>query len=241
MPNKEFVKNSFTRSHATYHDAAVIQSEMAQKLADELASVRVEYSRVLELGVGTGLLTQALSEKLKINALFCNDLMDASHLIQSTGQFIVGDAEQVDYPKHLDLITSNAVVQWFDDLPKFFQKSAQHLTKGGLLAFTTFGPNNFKELRKVTEQGLDYYNLVELKELLQPDYELIFCHESEVALSFSTVKSLLKHLKETGVNGLNGKSLTKSRYRQLLQDYPTENGSFNLTYHPITIVAQKVS
>ena len=239
MPNKEIVRNSFSRSHSTYHNAAIVQSVMATELVREIAKYQCQFNRVLELGVGTGLLTDQLTSQVKIETLFCNDLMDASNFVKRDCQFIVGDAEKVDYPDHLDLITSNAVVQWFDDLPRFLKKSANHLNKGGLIAFTTFGPNNFKELRQVTGQGLDYFSLPQLEKLLLSDYDLVFSFETEQVLKFKNIKGLLNHLKETGVNGLNGKALSKSLYRQLIQNYSTENGFLNLTYHPITLIAKK--
>jgi malonyl-ACP O-methyltransferase BioC len=239
MLNKKIVKNSFARSHGTYHNSAVVQQQMAVRLATNVADRQKHFKRVLELGVGTGLLTEQLIKRVKIETLFCNDLMDSSRFIHSPCQFIVGDAEEVIYPHHLDLVVSNAVVQWFTKLPEFFQKVSAHLQPTGLLAFTSFGPHNFKELRQVTGQGLDYYSLDELVDLLAPDFELLVADESHQVLTFPGVRELLGHLKETGVNGLNSQALTKTKYRQLLNDYPCENGVASLTYHPLIILARK--
>jgi len=239
MPDKEIIKTSFSRSHSTYHEAARIQRQMAVDLVQQIKKHRNQFDRVLELGVGTGLLTQSLTNQLVVETLYCNDLMDASHLIKTPHQFIIGDAEEITYPDHLDLIVSNAVVQWFDDLPQFFKKAANHLNPEGILAFTSFGPNNFKELRAVTGEGLAYFTLAQLEALIESDFEVVFSRETEVCLKFDSVKTLLKHLKETGVNALGGQRLTKSRYRQLIENYSTKNGSITLTYHPITMIVRK--
>src|SRR5262249_43691960 len=46
-----------------------------------------------------------------------------------------------------DLAPSNLVLQWGDDLPRAFEGLRRVLRVGGLVSFTTFGPDTLKELR----------------------------------------------------------------------------------------------
>ena len=46
-----------------------------------------------------------------------------------------------------DLIVSNATLQWCNDLGATFTECLRVLRPGGLLMFTTFGPDTLKELR----------------------------------------------------------------------------------------------
>ena len=238
MPSKIQVKNSFSKSHNSYHEAAVVQREMATRLVGQLSELNSSFGKVLELGSGTGVLTEQLLKQMKIQTLFCNDLTDCSSFKTEDTTFLPGDAEEIAYPENLDLIISNAVVQWFDDLPQFFEKSSAVLNRGGFLAFTTFGPENFREIRSVTQSGLDYRSLEELVGLLEQDYKVRFQREELVTLEFETPRTLLQHLKETGVNGLDKKSWTKTAYKDFCQNYPRLNQKCPLTYHPITIIAE---
>jgi len=52
----------------------------------------------------------------------------------------------------VDLILSNATFQWCNDLARTFQECLRVLRPGGLLMFTTFGPDTLKELRSAWSQ-----------------------------------------------------------------------------------------
>ena len=46
------------------------------------------------------------------------------------------------------------------------------LKSGGILAFTTFSPDNFKEVRSFTGLSLEYKTFDELKEILSEKYKI---------------------------------------------------------------------
>jgi malonyl-CoA O-methyltransferase len=47
----------------------------------------------------------------------------------------------------VDLVFSNATLQWCNDLDRTFAELLRVLRPGGLLMFTTFGPDTLRELR----------------------------------------------------------------------------------------------
>jgi malonyl-CoA O-methyltransferase len=47
-----------------------------------------------------------------------------------------------------DMVWSNLALQWVNDLPRAFAEFRRVLRVGGLLTFTTFGPDTLKELRR---------------------------------------------------------------------------------------------
>ena len=68
-------------------------------------------------------------------------------------QWIVGDAENDAFLDELsgrsfDLIVSGATFQWFVHPAATIRRLARLLKPGGLLAFSTFGPQTFRELRE---------------------------------------------------------------------------------------------
>ena len=74
------------------------------------------------------------------------------------------------------------------------------------------------------------------------DRKTISISQEFVPLFFETPIEVLKHLKKTGVNGLNENPLSPSQVVSFCKDYKkqymSENGLI-LTYHPIYIIARK--
>lgn len=61
---------------------------------------------------------------------------------------VCGDIGQLPFaPASFDLVWSNFALQWIDDLPSAFAEFGRVLRVGGLLSFTTFGPDTLQELR----------------------------------------------------------------------------------------------
>src|SRR4029077_10511260 len=52
-----------------------------------------------------------------------------------------------------DLVFSNLMLQWCDDLDAVFAEIARVLKPGGLLLFSTFGPGTLAELREAWAAG----------------------------------------------------------------------------------------
>lgn len=159
-------------------------------------------------------------------------------------EYLWGDAELLPLPGELDMIASASAVQWFDNLPLFIDRAVGSLCCGGYFAFTTFGTDNFREIRATTGEGLHYYTSEQLQELLTAaGYGIVETLEYTRHLPFDTPADVLRHIKATGVN-----SIRKARWgKQQLMDFETAyrehfsmpDGRVALTYHPILVLAQK--
>jgi malonyl-CoA O-methyltransferase len=117
------------------------------------SDVRVE--RILEIGCGTGYLTQLLAKRYPSATITAVDL--AENMVQATRdrlghseavRFLVGDAEAMEWDETFDLIVSNATVQWFGAPEHSFRTLTDHLQPGGWVVFSTFGPDTFQELHQ---------------------------------------------------------------------------------------------
>lgn len=225
-----------------YQNEAEVQKRTAKQLVEKLSEIRSNYESVLELGCGSGILTNEISQNLNVNKLFLNDLSDVSELFKVNAEFIHGDAESIDYPENLDLIISNAVIQWFEDLKPHFEKVAESLTEGGIIAFTTFGPKNMVELRQTLNAGLNYLTKDELISQLSRKFKILYAEEFEYKSYFKTAKGVLRHVQKTGVNGITGTTLTKSKLQKFVNDYQEfeDEKGFELTYNPILVIAKKL-
>lgn len=246
--DKNLVRRRFLRSVESYDRAAEVQRLMADELLElfRLAAGEREFPRILELGCGSGILTDRIEQGFDYGKLYLLDLVEewsGFHRNRERTEFIAGDVERIPLPGALDLILSNAVIQWVTDLPALLEKLAEALNPEGLLAVTTFGPENLREIAELTGSGLRYLDPDRLQQLFSRKFDLIGFRQELLRPQFDTPLAVLKHLKATGVTAAGGpQRWTRKRLEEFSAGYrrfQTGNGKFPLTYHPITLIARK--
>lgn len=148
-----------------YDRYARIQRQVAERLARDIADrVPRPVTRALEIGCGTGFLTQALGEGDTAASLLSTDIAPAmldrcrtrmGH--DSRVRFAVLDGEHgapFDAGAY-DLICSSLAFQWFDDPARAIARMASWLAPGGSLIFTSLLVDTFAEWRSAHEaEGL---------------------------------------------------------------------------------------
>lgn len=250
MIDIELVQKKFEKSINSYNDHAIAQRQIAQKLYSLLSPYLAKSSllgRVLEVGCGTGFLTHHILQHYP-SIYFLNDInKHLEEVLQpllrnQVYEYRIGDAEQIELPKELDLLVSSSCIQWFENLPSFINKINQSLNNNAYVFLSTFRPSNMREIRQITGVGLPYYSLVDLQILFQQKYEILFLQEEFITLSFNSVLDVLNHLKQTGVNGGFSRVWTKKAFMDFCVKYEclSENkNKIQLTYHPIYIGLKK--
>lgn len=233
MRDKDLVERRFAKALSRYHTMAVVQRSIAERLA-ELIPSDLEAQNAYEIGAGSGFLTYKLLERYPNVQLIANDITDKSELfLPSNVTFIKGDGEAVPLPAKIDLIASASTVQWFDDLPEFIIKSYNALNDCGIIAVSTFGKKNFRELG----EQLDYYSKEELENVFKSvGFEVLICEDWQEQMDFETPMEVLQHIKATGVNALHKAKWTRCELGKFIANYPLPA---TLTFHPIIIVAKK--
>ncbi len=255
IPNKELVRKRFNKNLKTYKCEATVQKNISKILANKLSELsNNNFERILEIGCGTGFLTKEIWTQFHPESFYLNDLVADAYfetLDYTNGEnlrvseFIEGDAEILDFPTNLDGIFSSSCFQWFNNLDVFLKKAGKLLNECGILAFSTFGEYHFNEIRQITGQGLDYKTLAELLDLLAGEYEVLYTHEWQYEEEFNNPYEVLRHMKNTGVNGLNqvffGRNKMDLFIQKYWQNFSKELNTVFLTYHPILIIARKTS
>ncbi len=249
---KHHVQTRFLKSLYSYNDHAEVQTRMAEELLESLRRLNItRFNSVFEIGCGTGLLTERFLKSFHTTTFYANDLVEECGEVvsdifrqypQGNFQFIGGDIEGIEpLPGQFDLLISNATFQWLNDLRIFLSKIHRYLKTGGILAFSTFGPQNLYEIRALTGNSLTYLPYNEIYSLLQELFHVIRCSEEQMTLHFSSPRQVLSHLRLTGVNGLSKQQWTKSdlqAFERRYYDCFGEHHQVPLTYHPILCVVK---
>ncbi|GBE53736.1 malonyl-[acyl-carrier protein] O-methyltransferase [bacterium BMS3Bbin14] len=251
-PDKQTIRQRFTRAAATYDRQAVIQ----QRVADRLLALLAEFSgppprRALEIGCCTGLLTSRLVRQYgNIETLYVNDLVSrfepriaaAIPAGRTNLVFLAGDIETLDLPPALDLVISSSTFHWLEDLPALLNRLKDRMAPGSRLAFSLYGRDNLRQVREITGIGLDYYRLSELRELVGRHFSVLACEEERHTFTFADPLALLHHLRDTGVNSLAPGPWGRKRLHSFDREYRHRYGDQEgvaLTYHPLYCLARK--
>ncbi|MDR2269324.1 MAG: malonyl-ACP O-methyltransferase BioC [Sphingobacterium sp.] len=264
MIDKKRMISRFSKAAINYHSTAIAQGRIAKNMIALLHRTKsIKADRVLEIGCGTGLASLLLLQRLFPKHIIFNDICpeminqvtalvsQQQNLSKQTLKqhclpqysFICADAETCTLPEDLDLIISCSTLQWFADLGTFFKRCHSALQTGGMLAFSTFGKENMREVRATTQTGLNYLSKHELIAQLQAlGYEVLVAQEELLKLTFESPLHVLSHLKQTGVTGIKNHHWTKTELRSYCAEYTkhyTVDTQVTLTYHPIYIIAKK--
>lgn len=243
--NKELIKQRFKRKLNSYNENARIQKQMAEKLINLITSSEVQnIGEILEIGCGTGLLTELVVKNIPFSNYTALDIVsECENFIKNIDEnieFISNDIEKYisTTNKTFDLIISNASLQWIENLPDFINKLTDKLNPNGKLLFSTFGKENYREINYAIGKTLTYFSKQELEKSLEKYLPLI---EEEVRImAFNNPKEVLKHIQNTGVNALSQELWTKKDLINFEKEYNAF--CFNrptLTYNPIYVLIKK--
>ncbi len=172
-----------------------------------------------------------------------NDLIEKSKFyVQKAipnANFICGNALKIKPSKKMDLIISNAMFQWFENLEKAISIIKLSLKKDSLLAFSTFTPENFKEIKEISGLTLQYKQKDEILNILTSQgFEILYCEEFYEEITFKTPLELLAHMKKTGVNSLSTKTWTVKEVKDFCDTFNKNFKETKLTYSPLLIIAK---
>lgn len=230
---------SFLKAQQSYKDNTPIQSYMRECLLEMLLDTQIKYfPHIFEFGCGQCEFTYMLTENLDYKQYICNDINEYKDIIlpQNTQKFCF-DMRNISnskiFSQKFDLISSNACLQWLPFI-ETIQNLEHILLKDGLLLIGTFGLDNFREVKNITNIGLPYIESHVMKKHLEIYFELLAWHEEHIVLSFETPLEIFRHIKKSGVNALQTCYIKKSWLTQYTETYNN-----TLTYHIICFLAKK--
>jgi len=257
--DKNRIRASFDAAAEHYDDVAVLQRETGDRILERLDLVKLQPDTILDIGAGTGVATHALSKRYKKAHVIAFDLAPGMlnqarqrgnilHRLLGKRGFVCGDAEHLPFADDsIDLIFSNATLQWCSDLDHTFIEFKRILKPDGLLMFSTFGPDTLKELRDSwraadTDAGpsTHVHNFIDMHDIgdamLRAGLADPVMDVENFTLTYTDAYQLMRELKTLGAHNVANErrhTLTgKTRVKNMIAAYEhwRSNGKLPATY-----------
>jgi malonyl-CoA O-methyltransferase len=250
------VLRAFERAAGTYDSAAVLQREVGQRMAERLGIVRLDPMAILDAGCGTGEALGELRARYPRAQLVGLDLAypmlqaarrrdlaaraDTQPLVRRLlGAFSAATragpalvcAHVCRLPlgaRSVDLLWSNLTLPWVDELPLALAEFHRVLNVGGLLTFTTFGPDTLRELRSAfaaadasahVHSFLDMHDVGDM--LVQAGFADPVMDMELITMTYADAGALMRDLKAIGAQNARadrGRGLTgRHQWHRMLE------------------------
>ncbi len=243
--DKTGIRRNFNRAAGGYDQVAVLQQTIGERLLDRLHAIRLEPAQILDLGSGTGRLSAQLAQRyvaarvVELDLSF-NMLKQSSTNTDVAGARICADAEQLPIADEtVEFAFSNLMFQWVARLDRALEETFRTLRPGGLLLFSTFGPDSLAELRESWSGVDDHVHVNAFTDMHDVGDALVRAGfvdpvmETETfTLVYDDGRALLRELKALGAGNVNAgrrKSLTgKQNLQAMLAAYQCRYGNDGL-------------
>ncbi len=219
--DKKQVRRAFSRAAQNYDAAAVLQREVCTRMLEKLDYIKLQPTRVLDVGSGTGWGTRQLGERYPKADITALDIA-IGMLQQARGtsswwkklfagkreSYLCADVEALPFaPDSVDIVWSNLALQWCNDLPATFVELQRVIKVDGLLMFSSFGVDTLHELRTAFH-GVDGYNhlnrFADMHDigdmLVAAGFSDPVMEMERLTLTYNDVRAVMQDLKSIGAN-----------------------------------------
>ncbi|MFQ5994578.1 MAG: malonyl-ACP O-methyltransferase BioC [Acidiferrobacterales bacterium] len=251
--DKRQARAAFERAATSYDASAVLQREIANRMLDRLDVIRRDPRRVADVGCGTGHCSRALQQRYRRARVFGVDIADPM-LDAARSQagwrgrqyFVCGDAEALPIADaSVDMIVSNLTLQWCDP-DKVLREFARIIRPGGVVMFSSFGPDTLKELRSAwgsVDDRPHVHSFIDMHDLgdaiiraglVDPVMDV-----EHFTVTYADVMAILRDLKNLGAHNVSRerhRGLTgKSRFARFKSAYEAQarNGVIPASYEAV--------
>lgn len=250
--DRQRIRKAFDKAAGSYDEAAILQKEVCSRLLEKLDAMKFSPEWMLDAGTGTGEAVSALQHKYKNTQLVLLDLSERM-LEQAVKKNVAevhavcGDIESLPFAdKSFDLIFSNLALQWCNDVGAALDEFRRVLKPGGLLMFSTFGPDTLKELRtswQKVDNAVHVNAFIDMHDigdgLLQRGFVDPVMEAEMITVNYAEVDRLMQDLRAIGANatasGRRQGLLTTNMLVRLREAYEVfrHNGSLPASYEVV--------
>ncbi len=250
------LRAAFDRAAGSYDAAAGLQREIADRLLERLEDIRLTPMQVLDVGCGTGYCSDRLARRYRGARIVGVDVAPAMlerarqrawwHPSAWRRRAVCGDAERLPFATaSVDAIVSNLTLQWCQPAAAFAE-FRRVLRPGGLLMFTSFGPDTLKELRAAwssVDERPHVHSFLDLRDvgdlMLASGFADPVVDVERMTRLYPTVLDVLRNLKHIGAHNVapaRARGLTgKDRFAQFRRAYEAAavDGAIPATYEVV--------
>lgn len=226
------VQQSFNQAAKSYDRFAFLQQQIAAHLSQRLARIHHVPSVILDVGCGTGIMAQQLQsfwpEVSIVGVDFAWQMCQQAHPLP----VVCGRAQALPIADaSVDLVVSNCMLQWLsDELTLVFQEMRRVLKPGGLLIFSTFGPDTLQELRHAwasVDQAAHVNSQLDMHDvgdaLAKVQMQDVVMDRWPLTLQYESVKAVVDDIRGVGgqvVHARNTEGLmTRTKWQSMCQAY----------------------
>jgi malonyl-CoA O-methyltransferase len=257
LADKAAIASEFGRAAATYHQQAKLQSDCADRLLHHITALPIS-GTILEIGCGTGFVTQGLIQHFPQQPIYVTDLSaEMVQFCQSTVaipprqqaliRFGTMDGEFLTGEETYGLIVSNFVIQWFQHPAQSLVNWLARLQVGGWLCVTFPSCHSFAEWRSLCQE-LDLPFTANplpdprlLLEVLKAPDRQVDLQESTLPVAYANILEFFHSLKAIGANwSRTGRQLSIPQLRRLIHAEGRRSLPFIVHTHVATLTVKKL-
>ncbi|MBT8057826.1 MAG: methyltransferase domain-containing protein [Gammaproteobacteria bacterium] len=235
-----------------YDRHAALEQEVGRRLFDRIAFQRDEPEAIVDLGCGTGAGAAALKKAFRKSQVAALDL-SAGMLARTAKRSrltrpirpIQANAMALPFRRHsVDLVVSNLAVPWFSDPSRFLGQVLRVLRPGGMLLFSTYGPESLEQLHQaITAAGMDcavpgFTDILEIGDALTAaGFREPVMDVDRITLDYPSLSALAEELDATGTSLLiEGWPRCRKQLESLERHWPAKDAggrvplSFEILY-----------
>lgn len=252
------ILKSFDAKSSSYDEYSFVQKEVSERMIKRLKFLKSKPLNILDIGCGTGYLSDLISQYLPNSNIVC---MDFSYEMVSQCKSkniklepLVADAEYMPFKAStFDLVISSFTLHWCQQIDKIFSDIFRILKNDGNFMFTTVGPDTLKELRNAYKLIDNYEHINTFDDmhtygdiLLSSGFHDPVMDVERLIIEYKNFNEVLQSLRKTGASTViynESKFTTKKSLKNLENHYKknNKNALFPVTYEMIYGVAWKKS
>ncbi|MDY7577690.1 methyltransferase domain-containing protein [Herbaspirillum sp. RTI4] len=251
-----------------------LRREIASRMQERLALINIEPQQVLDAGCGEGADLLVLQQRFPAAQVIGLDGASAMLAValerrrqawsslhrwlsawlpagrradQASGQLLCGDFAQLPFGTNaLDLVWSNLALHWHPQPDRLFAEWRRVLRVGGVVMFSCFGPDTFREIRQAFEAVDDAPHVLPFVDmhdfgdmLVTAGFSTPVMDMEMITVTYDSAQQLLRDARAWGGNpletrqrGLLGRA-AKERLIQALESQRRPDGKLGLSFEVV--------
>jgi malonyl-CoA O-methyltransferase len=237
--------------------ADFLRREIAARMHERLSLVKIVPQRVLDAGCGTGpdlgtlqktypaaqiigmdassaMLADAKAPAPALRSL--NQMLSRLMPAKAGVDLLCGDFGSLPFgPNSLDLVWSNLALHWHPQPDRVFAEWRRVLRVDGLLMFSNFGPDTFKELRAAfaeldeSPHTLPFVDMHDFgDQLVEAGFSTPVMDAERITVTYGTVEALLADVRAIGGNPLATRRrglVGRAAWRRMVEALEAQRGA----------------